>query len=973
MAILLHPAEISFHNNITAVNIMEENEYGLAKEVCDEADEAFKVGESHGANSLILSKSIAQMGRALWELGDIYNAMWKYEEALSLNCKLSFWRDLEKVYEEVKVSLSQSDDLSVEKILAAGDMIKRIYINRIRKYESVNENPILFPRAPRQVFVDAFSKADDSHSSIRHQEGQLQYDAEVDLYRALECLELRKRITVLHSFKFSKGQACLFSGSEESSEGEQDFVVIVRDSAIVLIEVKSPLNITNNSFNRNVIGSRKQLGRAKSLITDICNIWNINQSTVDVLEYTAFPKANKETISKFPSYKKFGKTGIIDQDDVQNFGSWWEDNITAYLTKVCMEREENPKDIRHLTSTLVGIWCINKNDSCDIEICSLGHSVKEIDDAVRSAEITQNKLKPISKGVKKSPKIFQTYFDVDCLTDTQEAIFEDDNVAQFIMGPAGSGKTLLLLGKMIQIFHRADSQSGSQRKFLIITGTYELDALTAMLKKAGMKTCNSHSVVRTEALELQKNDRFQQAFQKRECNDIDAFILHHVALTDPTFWPKQSQGNVSAKDILSNLVNGEYNLFIDDFHNALDTILSILASTKYLEYYARNILGELVIALRKRSVNKSNMSDSPYLWLIYDHSQMTLAKKKESRIELNFETTFFRRMITYVRDFEDVLKMEMKKDINSDNPLFRVLARNLRNTVDINKCIENVYIDHSRFWMDNMSKKDRIFDILELPKLYPKIGHFIHGPKPIFFLVENSNHQEYIERAIIVDVLEELLKDGKLCPKDIAIITDSYWTCEEPHSGKSIMDKMVFLKRHGFEGVTVRVTEDKDSIQATEWKAVIHIADLIESNESLQNEPQYMIDLLPILKANLTSTSESNYNHAKSLLETNTKIAYSPLYVGMSRARAFLVVIGRIGNWERKRFCEMKNMFHMINGQRLPSRSEVAEYRELPKNDEQKTVKEGEHDYYKRSNFVYKTIPDSPMHAKLENIYPHVY
>ena len=37
------------------------------------------------------------MGRALWKLGDVYDAMWKYEEALSFNSKLSVGKDLEKV------------------------------------------------------------------------------------------------------------------------------------------------------------------------------------------------------------------------------------------------------------------------------------------------------------------------------------------------------------------------------------------------------------------------------------------------------------------------------------------------------------------------------------------------------------------------------------------------------------------------------------------------------------------------------------------------------------------------------------------------------------------------------------------------------------------------------------------------------------------------------------------------------------
>ena len=96
-----------------------------------------------------------------------------------------------------------SDTLSKEKILAAGDMIKRVYIDRVRKYQTLYENPILFPRAPQQVFVETFDERDTSKASIKQQDQQSQYEAEVDFYRALESLELNKKIIVLHNFKYS--------------------------------------------------------------------------------------------------------------------------------------------------------------------------------------------------------------------------------------------------------------------------------------------------------------------------------------------------------------------------------------------------------------------------------------------------------------------------------------------------------------------------------------------------------------------------------------------------------------------------------------------------------------------------------------------------------------------------------------------------------------------------------------------------
>ena len=37
------------------------------------------------------------MGKALWKLGDLYNAMWKYEEALDFDRTLRIGNDLDKV------------------------------------------------------------------------------------------------------------------------------------------------------------------------------------------------------------------------------------------------------------------------------------------------------------------------------------------------------------------------------------------------------------------------------------------------------------------------------------------------------------------------------------------------------------------------------------------------------------------------------------------------------------------------------------------------------------------------------------------------------------------------------------------------------------------------------------------------------------------------------------------------------------
>ena len=98
------------------------------------------------------------------------------------------------------------------------------------------------------------------------------------------------------------------------------------------------------------------------------------------------------------------------QENLQNFGFWWKENIKKNLADISIGWSLIPDSIHQLKSTLLGIWCMDEKDSCDISICSLGHCVKEVDDAVRSAEITVHKMNPASKGVKVSPPLFKKYF-----------------------------------------------------------------------------------------------------------------------------------------------------------------------------------------------------------------------------------------------------------------------------------------------------------------------------------------------------------------------------------------------------------------------------------------------------------------------------------------------------------------------------------------------------------------------------------
>ncbi|XP_063688563.1 mitochondrial import receptor subunit TOM70-like [Bolinopsis microptera] len=330
-AIQLDPTQVVFYNNKGAVYI-EKGQYLMAKNVCSKA---LEIGEKYSAVNRDISRALERKGKACFNLGEVYNAMWSYKKAMLLHEKINISDELEKVYAVVKDALLKPDDLSENKIEAAGDMIARIYVDRQARYKMEYDTPAMFPPAPQQTFVDAFSEEDSSQLSLKQKDQQVQYDAEVDLFRALESLEAKGKIVVLHSFDFSKEQAQLFSMSEESSknqgEGEQDFLVIVRDQAIVLFEVKSPIQISNNNFKKNVIESRKQLDRAYELVSNIYMKFGGLTSDLTILQFTVFPKTAKVDLTSFPSYKaylanKMGNIKVLFQEEIQNFSNWWTDN-----------------------------------------------------------------------------------------------------------------------------------------------------------------------------------------------------------------------------------------------------------------------------------------------------------------------------------------------------------------------------------------------------------------------------------------------------------------------------------------------------------------------------------------------------------------------------------------------------------------------------------------------------------------------
>ena len=809
-----------------------------------------------------------------------------------------------------------SDNLSVEKIAAAGEMITRIFIDRKMRYKTDYESTVVFPRAPQQTFVDAFTAADTTKKCLVQKYHQFQYEAEVDLYKALERLESKRKIIVLHNFSFSEEQARLYGGTDVS-QGEHDFVVIVRNYAVILFEVKSPTQIKEKAFKRNLSDSKKQLERAHRLLSNICDTAGVKLADLRIFRFTVLPKTAKSDVIDLPYYQKLFVTkddsvdGILFKEDVENFRVWWLENVMSCLVKHRIRsRQSVAKQMQQLEAILIGLWCVSQDNKCDIDICSLGYCINKVDKAIKSANITQNKDNPVTNSVKVSPLIFTKYLGVDCLTQEQKRIFQNDELCQFIMGPAGSGKTLLLLGKITKMF-KSPAPVTSERKitdkFLFITATMDLDYLREFFRKVGMKAIFSHDSDRCRVigkLVWRINPSFFDAFKCRR-TDVDIFVLHQLNVKTRGFcWPKGFPFDEFSPNILMDVLrySKDYHIFVDDLHSIWDETLMTMFGRwpfyhkpedhEYNEDFSRSIVSDLVNEMNERLQNKERLC---CLWLVYDHSQINWDPHMASILVIQHQNSFCQ----YVKD----LKSAIDNQFEESNTIFQYLSKNLRNSVEVISAIESVCRYHHEYMCLYQNFPMGYFG--DLAKRFEIPGHHIHGPKPEFIMIKSSERQEELVYLTILDELEKLLVLGNynLEPKDVAILLSSCTVMNEfNHDGLPIPKKHcdggelllplkmgLKIKERNFDEVTIRGVYEKETTQTSEWKAVICVVDLEET-----------------AGINLYNGKTPHFEALISNMESYTSLFNAAMfYVPFTRARVYLTVIGKVGGSHRSKVASL--------------------------------------------------------------------
>ena len=396
----------------------------------------------------------------------------------------------------------------------------------------------MHPRAPNLTkFIDAFQREEQdlNKKEILEKRRQQEYEAEAQVFKILENLKDKDILYVLHGLKYSHGQFktycqehvnCLKKENEE--EGECDFLV-ASHLCFVVLEVKYPNKDSKNRpkmFRDRLKESVAQRKRTVQLLQGIAKGYGASFPYPVILDFTVFCGLSREEAGKLTQGKmKPAKdlSEIIFDEDLLNFANWWEKNVRECAMKTVSYFRFTELDSKTIIESqiltcklLLGLWCSDSNgNKCSLMKitfpwmkASLPYSILEIDSALRSERITRKPCSPLNQDIRVAPLIFKEHLGIHCLTVEQMNIFKSKKRHIFIAGPAGSGKTILFLGKMLDL---AKKEQDSERKILIVAFSessvkrYENACASASINCNTMPLTTKMTRFETESFEIFTN------------------------------------------------------------------------------------------------------------------------------------------------------------------------------------------------------------------------------------------------------------------------------------------------------------------------------------------------------------------------------------------------------------------------------------------------------------------------------------
>ena len=532
-----------------------DNEPNVKRRTCDfgKSGEDDDPQKSSGKVELHIQFCLKE-GLKVWE--DKEGVSSQLESNAEINCQHGFTDELENNLNNTQKGKKKKQSVSDEKLITPPheDFIRNIMrvgveISSIYCHEKT-KRPIMLPPAPLCKFIDKYPNNIENEPNWVQQieKQQREYEAEVKVYRAIE--DVRENMIVLHGFRFTHQQYNLFvehdcTKKDMDEEGEIDFLVI-NDKLVTLIEVKSTSCDSEEKFINSYRKAQKQQAKSSKLVRGVdqkCNV--IEVITIhQIIVFTSITrKYAEENLDSYNSLTRTEKLTILFKNDIE----YW-----ALISHLLVIKFETKVDIK-TKWILLGLWCMNNKNDKDFvtNSCDLGKSIQRVDHLLRTSEITSS-LKSGNRSplVKIAPRIFQDYLKIKCLTVSQLAIFESKQNKLCIRGPAGSGKTILIMAKVIEMVKLTNKNVA-----IIVLNKATAETYSKILTQSGLKT-TLWGDVRYKSLKSKKRVLIKY-FQNR---------LKDLNLGDMKTYPVVEVNEKDRCSSLTLLLKSDYHIFIDDFH-----------------------------------------------------------------------------------------------------------------------------------------------------------------------------------------------------------------------------------------------------------------------------------------------------------------------------------------------------------------------------------------------------------------------
>ena len=319
--------------------------------------------------------------------------------------------------------------------------------------EKWDGSSVMCPPVPNLTpHIDLFTNDSATVTIVERndQKKRMEYEAEVTVYRVLE--KLRENCVVLHGVEFNHllyeqvfsyhnctSDGCHQAGDHachkesQNIEGETDFLVIGK-SYFVIIEVKhcKPENI-----KKHLRKGKTQADKAAKFLKRIMEIYGDEAHMNPVFQFYAFPFLKED---KTQNREDIQSNQILFEGVFMNFDSWWIQNVETQGVGY----EPISEDIK---SVVIGI-------ASTVRSFDMGNCIIQIDENLRKSKITRENKR--GRPVLNNAQVHEACNEMKTLgisyiRDKQKTALDCDDKVVILNGPAGVGKTVIMLTKLMQM------------------------------------------------------------------------------------------------------------------------------------------------------------------------------------------------------------------------------------------------------------------------------------------------------------------------------------------------------------------------------------------------------------------------------------------------------------------------------------------------------------------------------------------